>query len=199
MEHRQDENNNEDTMAPLDENGVPKYKGKKRGRKPKKRLRRVSKDPNRPKRQHTAYTFFVQENYPLCKNLNPAVPSKDLITIVAKQWSHLSDLERDEWRARAKSTHIMIVDDNDNETNTPSVLPDDDPDDDDNDDDDHYEEDHHLEEPDQDHDGAPRQKVPGMESSTVKQQGLTTSSPAASSRRAIKRPKVPASKKITDV
>jgi hypothetical protein len=41
--------------APLDENGFPKYKGKKRGRKPKKRLRR--RNPNAKKRAHTAYTL----------------------------------------------------------------------------------------------------------------------------------------------
>lgn len=41
--------------APLDENGIPKYKGKKRGRKPKKRVRR--RNPNAKKRSHTAYTL----------------------------------------------------------------------------------------------------------------------------------------------
>ena len=42
-------------LAPLDEHGVPKYKGKKRGRKPKKRKR--MRNPNAPKRKHTAYTL----------------------------------------------------------------------------------------------------------------------------------------------
>jgi acyl-CoA synthetase (NDP forming) len=41
--------------APLDENGIPKYKGRKRGRKPKKRLRK--RNPNAKKRSHTAYTL----------------------------------------------------------------------------------------------------------------------------------------------
>ena len=45
----------EEELALLDENGVPKYKGKKRGRKPKKQKR--IRDPNAPKRKHAAYTL----------------------------------------------------------------------------------------------------------------------------------------------
>mmetsp|Transcript_10394 Transcript_10394/g.18928 ORF Transcript_10394/g.18928 Transcript_10394/m.18928 type:complete len:195 (+) Transcript_10394:901-1485(+) len=192
-------------MAPLDENGVPKYKGKKRGRKPKKRRRDV--DPNRPKRQHTAYTYFVQENYPVWKELHATCQSKELITMVAKQWSHLSDLERDEWKARAKAQHhppppppqasSSLVD---NETNTTCVLPDD-PDNDD--DDDQYEDD--LEDQDQEQDddddgSTTRQTVPaGMESSTSKQGPTTTSTSFSPSRRAMKRPKSAPSKKSTSV
>eukprot|EP00978_Attheya_sp_CCMP212_P028000 scaffold95406_cov59-Attheya_sp.AAC.4 len=193
-------------MAPLDENGVPKYKGKKRGRKPKKRRRT---DPNRPKRQHTAYTYFVQENYPVVKLQHPtATPSKELITMVAQQWSQVSNVERDEWKARAKAQHqhqlpastlVDDDDDDDDETNTTGVLPDDDPDDDDDDDDDQYED--HLEDQDQDEDGSTtRHTVPGMESSTSKQQGLTTLSTSTSpARRAMKRPKLAPFKKNTIV
>ena len=71
-------------LPPMDENGVPKYRGKKRGRKPKPRKRKL--DPNRRKRQHTAYTLFVQEIYPGVKAQNPHLQSKDVISIVAKQW-----------------------------------------------------------------------------------------------------------------
>ncbi|CAJ1921557.1 unnamed protein product [Cylindrotheca closterium] len=91
-------------MAPLDENGVPKYKGKKRGRKPKVRKRKVN--PNRRKRQHTAYTLFVQETYPIIKSAYPDYASKDVISIVAKQWKNeLSEGEKGQWRARALETH----------------------------------------------------------------------------------------------
>jgi hypothetical protein len=80
-------------MAPLDEHGVPKYKGKKRGRKPKARKRKAN--PNRRKRQHTAYTLFVQETYPGIKAAYPEYPSKDVISIVAKQWKHdINDQEK---------------------------------------------------------------------------------------------------------
>ena len=47
--------------APLDENGVPKYKGKKRGRKPKKRLRK--RNPHAKKRAHTAYTLVSKQHH----------------------------------------------------------------------------------------------------------------------------------------
>lgn len=91
-------------MPPLDENGVPKYKGKKRGRKPKARKRKAN--PNRRKRQHTAYTLFVQETYPRIKAAYPDYASKDVISIVAKQWKHeLSPQEKQQWKARAKATH----------------------------------------------------------------------------------------------
>ena len=91
-------------MPPLDENGVPKYKGKKRGRKPKPRKRKAN--PNRRKRQHTAYTFFVQETYPRIKEAYPEYASKDVISIVAKQWKHdISAHEKEQWKARARATH----------------------------------------------------------------------------------------------
>jgi HMG-box domain len=86
-------------MAPLDEHGIPKYHGRKRGRKARKRKRKH--DPNRPKRQHTAYTLFVQENYPSIRNQYPELQSKDIIGLVARQWAEVSDLERQAWKQRA--------------------------------------------------------------------------------------------------
>ena len=91
-------------LPPLDENGIPKYKGKKRGRKPKERKRKH--DPNREKRKHTAYTLFMHETYPGVKEANQELPSKDIISIVAKRWrDELSAEERKQWKARAKATH----------------------------------------------------------------------------------------------
>ena len=93
-----------DQLPPLDEHGVPKYKGKKRGRKPKYRKRKAN--PNRRKRQHTAYTLYVQETYPGIKAANPELPSKDVISIVAKQWADgISPEEKKQWKERAKATH----------------------------------------------------------------------------------------------
>jgi len=95
--------------APLDENGIPKYKGRKRGRKPKKRLRK--RNPNAKKRSHTAYTLFVQETYPKIKeqhgiahtNGDPnQVQSKNIISLVAKQWQEVPPNEKEEWKRRAK-------------------------------------------------------------------------------------------------
>jgi hypothetical protein len=114
-------------MAPLNENGVPKYKGKKRGRKPKKRKR--IRSPNAPKRKHTAYTIFVQETYPKLKaqylgnvnndvnendqfkseNLNSSTTgngnsfkSSDIIAIVAKQWKEATADQKRYWKHRAQ-------------------------------------------------------------------------------------------------
>ena len=85
--------------VPLDEHGLPKYKGKRRGRKPKKRLR--VHDPNKPKRKHTAYTIFVQENYASLKAMQPSLQSKDIIGMVARQWASLTPIEKAAWKDRA--------------------------------------------------------------------------------------------------
>jgi hypothetical protein len=92
-----------DQLPPLDENGVPKYKGRKRGRKPK--LRKRKSNPNRRKRQHTAYTLFVKEIYPDVKVQHPDWPSKDVISIVAKQWATVPAAEKQKWKVRAQATH----------------------------------------------------------------------------------------------
>jgi hypothetical protein len=92
-----------DQLPPLDERGVPKYRGKKRGRKPRERKRRVN--PARKKRQHTAYTLFVQESYPVAKAQHPGWPSKVLISHVAKQWAAVSVADKKKWKQRALATH----------------------------------------------------------------------------------------------
>jgi hypothetical protein len=90
-------------MPPLDEHGIPKYKGKKRGRKPKPRKRKAN--PNRRKRQHTGYTLFMQETYPGIKADHSNLPSKDIIAILAKQWGDVGPIEKAEWKAKAQATH----------------------------------------------------------------------------------------------
>jgi hypothetical protein len=97
-------------LPPMDEHGVPKYKGRKRGRKPKVRKRKAN--PNRRKRQHTAYTLFVQEIYPGIRQKHPGKPSKDLISMVAKQWADVAADKKKDWKARAQATH---GDDDENE------------------------------------------------------------------------------------
>lgn len=71
------------------------------------------RDPNRPKRQHTAYTMFVQENYELIKRSNtPNIPSKDIISIVARQWGETGAEEKLMWKERAnvhKTSQDAIV------------------------------------------------------------------------------------------
>jgi hypothetical protein len=86
-------------LPPLDEKGLPKYKGKKRGRKPKAKKRKTK--PDRPKRKHTGYTFFMQEFYPSAKSEYPDLPSKDIISLVARRWKDLESDERTAWKERA--------------------------------------------------------------------------------------------------
>ncbi len=93
-------------LPPLDENGLPKYKGKKRGRKPKPRKRKAN--PNRRKRQHTGYTLYMQENYPAIKDANPDFASKDIIGMLAKQWAEIAPIEKIEWKSRAAATHNEV-------------------------------------------------------------------------------------------
>ena len=85
----------------MDEHGVPKYSGRKRGRKPKPRQRRAS----RRKRQHTAYTLFVQEHHAAIRAQDPERPSSEIISMIAKQWAQVSAEEKKLWKQRALATH----------------------------------------------------------------------------------------------
>lgn len=87
-------------LPPLDEKGLPKYKGKKRGRKPKVKKRKTK--PDRPKRKHTGYTLFMQEVYPAAKAEFPDHPSKELISLVARRWKGLEIDGRTAWKERAR-------------------------------------------------------------------------------------------------
>jgi hypothetical protein len=100
-----------DAAPPLDENGIPRYRGRKRGRKPKERKRKVN--PNRRKRAHTAYTLFVHERYPIVKSDHPDWQSKEVISVVARMWAEIPKEEKRTWKERAQSTV---------ETDNPSVV-----------------------------------------------------------------------------
>lgn len=63
--------------------------------------RKQARDPNRPKRQHTAYTMFVMENYEAIKKQNTDMPSKEIISMVARQWAQVSEEEKGLWKERA--------------------------------------------------------------------------------------------------
>ena len=63
--------------------------------------RKAGRDPNRPKRQHTAYTMYVTENYECIKDRNPDVPAREMIAMVARQWAQVSEEEREHWKQRA--------------------------------------------------------------------------------------------------
>lgn len=95
--------------APVDEHGIPKYKGKKRGRKPKPRKRQ--RKPGTPKRKHTAYTLFMKETYPIARQQRTGgVPSKVIITEVANMWKAISATEKATWKAKAQEVNQAEVD-----------------------------------------------------------------------------------------
>jgi HMG-box domain len=103
---------------------VPKYKGRKRGRKPKKRKRVLN--PNRQKRQHTAYTLFVQEVYPGIRAQYQDFQSKDIIGLVARQWASIPEVEKQVWKERAMASHEQVdVDDEDDDDDDDDIDEDD--------------------------------------------------------------------------
>ena len=89
----------------MDEHGIPKYRGRKRGRKPRPRKRKSN--PDRPKRKHTAYTLFVQEQHPLIRAQHPTWLSKQILSVVAKQWADVPAEEKKMWKERALATHVV--------------------------------------------------------------------------------------------
>jgi hypothetical protein len=67
-----------------------------RGRKKRKR-------ETKPKKAHTAYTLYVHENYESVKKAHrPDMPSKDIISLIARQWSQIGDQEKQAWQFRAE-------------------------------------------------------------------------------------------------
>lgn len=57
------------------------------------------------KKQHTAFTLFVQENFEQIKNSaeSASLESKDIIAVVARQWAEMSFEEKQAWKERAAS------------------------------------------------------------------------------------------------
>jgi hypothetical protein len=67
------------------------------------RGRRKRKRETKPKKAHTAYTLYVSENYESIKKTHGAdMPSKDIISIIARQWSQIDDQEKQAWQFRAE-------------------------------------------------------------------------------------------------
>eukprot|EP00957_Ditylum_brightwellii_P105933 8079865-Ditylum_brightwellii.AAC.1 len=42
--------------------------------------------------------MFIQENYELVKKSNPTMSSKDITSIVAKQWANVSEEDKQVWK-----------------------------------------------------------------------------------------------------
>ena len=76
-------------------------------------------NPNRQKRQHTAYTLFVHEVYPTIRAQyqESDYQSKDIIGLVARQWANTPEAEKQIWKERALASHqdSLDVDDEDDD------------------------------------------------------------------------------------
>jgi hypothetical protein len=58
--------------------------------------------------------LLLAENYELIKNSQPAdAPSKDVISIVAKQWANTTDEEKNVWKVRAEQMKDQLYLDDD--------------------------------------------------------------------------------------
>jgi HMG (high mobility group) box len=66
--------------------------------------RKPTRDPTRPKRQHTAYTMYVTANYESIKENNPEIAPKEMISMVARQWAQVSEEEKEHWKQRAMAS-----------------------------------------------------------------------------------------------
>lgn len=58
----------------------------------------------KPKRAHTGYTLYVRENYEIIKKTagGDDMPSKDIISLVARQWSQIGEQEKRAWQYKAE-------------------------------------------------------------------------------------------------
>jgi len=84
-----------------------------KARRSKKRKRGESGEGganDKRKRSHTGYTLFVHENYETIKKSHqgsgngaePPMNSKEIMSLVARQWSEAGDEERQTWQDRAE-------------------------------------------------------------------------------------------------
>lgn len=60
----------------------------------RRRRKREPKDPNRPKRPPSAYLFYQNEVRQDLKTTHPFTPHHELLGMIAKQWSMMSDVEK---------------------------------------------------------------------------------------------------------
>ena len=48
--------------------------------------------------------MYVTANYDTIKHDNPNVPAKELISMIARQWAQVSEIEKEHWKQRAMSS-----------------------------------------------------------------------------------------------
>jgi len=56
---------------------------------------------DKPKRAPSAYNIFMKENQPIVKAKNPTITQKEIMVIVGKLWSNLSDADKTVYKTKA--------------------------------------------------------------------------------------------------
>jgi hypothetical protein len=83
------------------------------------RKKRKRADPLGKHKAHSAYTLFVHENYGLIKRDHGELPSREIISILARQWGSTSEEEKQIWKYRAEQAREEPF------PTVPGMLPDD--------------------------------------------------------------------------
>jgi len=60
----------------------------------------------------TPYTSYVKENYPAMKAKNPNTNSKDILRLIAAEWTKNKPPKEDKTKPKKKTTPIEITGDN---------------------------------------------------------------------------------------
>jgi hypothetical protein len=65
------------------------------------RKEKTPKDKNAPKKGKSAFLFFIQERSAECKNENPDLKHKEIISKLSKIWNELSESEKKPYNLQA--------------------------------------------------------------------------------------------------
>jgi hypothetical protein len=64
--------------------------------------RKKIKDPNRPKKNLTAYTFYMKEGIGKAKAANPGLKQPAVFALVTKEWNKMNDAQKKKFQSKAK-------------------------------------------------------------------------------------------------
>jgi hypothetical protein len=65
--------------------------------------RKKIKDPNRPKKNLTAYTFYMKEGIGKVKAANPELKQPSVFALVTKEWNKMTDSQKKKFKWKAKT------------------------------------------------------------------------------------------------
>jgi hypothetical protein len=75
-------------------------------RRDKKRKRETPDLDKANKRAHTGYTLYVHENYVSMKSTQGGIPSKEILSLLARQWAEVDEQEKDAWQYKADQLNL---------------------------------------------------------------------------------------------